>query len=190
MKINYPYKLNTESKQSTPVLKSRGMMLENSLNITNEFYLLKNRANIHKKPTPVQVVKVSYPERSKAKIIEAYYKIPSTTDYNGIYNGKYIDFEAKETVNSSFYFKHIYEHQVKHLLSIDELGGIAFVIIYFKKFNEIYIIDIKEFNKYYSNKDVKCISIDLAKEIGILCEQSYTPPIDYLKAIDKYYFNK
>jgi len=188
MKINYPYKINKEQNIKSTTMKSRGMLLENSLNMSNEYYLLKNKANIHKKPTPIQVVRVDYPDRTKAKIVEAYYKIPSTTDYNGIYNGKYIDFEAKETSNSSFYFKHIYEHQVKHLLSVNDLGGIAFVIIYFKKYNEIYIIDIKDFNKYYSDSTIKCINIDLARTIGFLCVQSYTPPIDYLKAVDSKYF--
>ena len=34
-------------------------------------------------------MKVDYPNRSHAKIVEAYYQTPSTTDYNGIYRGKY-----------------------------------------------------------------------------------------------------
>ena len=48
-------------------------------------------AVIHKKPTPVQIVNVHYPMRSKAVINEAYFRTPSTTDYNGIYNGHYLD---------------------------------------------------------------------------------------------------
>lgn len=190
MKINYPNKINQNNISHNKVVKSHGMALENSLNVSNEYYLLKGIANIHKKPTPVQVVKVNYPERSKAKIVEAYYKIPSTTDYNGIYKGKYIDFEAKETNNKSFYFKFIHEHQVKHLLSIDSMGGLGFVIIMFRTLNEIYIIDIKDFNKYYNDPVVKCLTIDKVREIGILCKQSYTPPIDYIEAIETLYFKK
>ena len=82
---------------------------------------------IYKKPTPVRIVKVDYPNRSHAKIVEAYYQTPSTTDYNGIYRGKYIDYEAKETQNLSFSFDHIFKHQVEHLKKVDEHGGIAFV---------------------------------------------------------------
>ena len=132
MAINYPTKKQTnEEIKKTHYFKSQGMTLENELNVSNEYYIKHNKANIHKKPTPIQVVRVDYPARNKAKIVEAYYKLPSTTDYNGIYRMKYIDYEAKETQNSAFYFKFIYEHQIDHLLKIDELGGIAFVIIYF-----------------------------------------------------------
>ncbi len=66
----------------------RGMSLEKDLNDSNAYYADCDRALIHKKPTPIQVVKVDYPARNSAKITEAYYKTPSTTDYNGIYRGR------------------------------------------------------------------------------------------------------
>lgn len=76
---------------------NRGMTLEADLNETNQYYLVNGIAVIHKKPTPVQIVNVDYPKRSAAVIKEAYFKQSSTTDYNGVYKGRYIDFEAKET---------------------------------------------------------------------------------------------
>ena len=49
-------------------------------------------------------------------INEAYFRTPSTTDYNGVYNGYYIDFEAKETKNkTSFPLNNIHAHQVEHM---------------------------------------------------------------------------
>lgn len=104
--VNYPNKKKNnhytsmiEGKHNTA---HRGMNLEEDINLTNEYYLSHDIAVIHKKPTPIQIVKVSYPERSSAKIVEAYFRTPSTTDYNGIYKGKYIDFEAKETKHYLF----------------------------------------------------------------------------------------
>ncbi|MER2115274.1 MAG: Holliday junction resolvase RecU, partial [Solibacillus isronensis] len=88
---------------------NRGKSLEDDLNETNMFYLHRNMANIHKKPVPIQIVKVDYPARSAAVIKEAYFRTPSTTDYNGVWNGYYIDFEAKETDSkTSFPLKNIH----------------------------------------------------------------------------------
>ena len=38
---------------------------------------------IHKKPLPIQIVRVDHPQRSRAKIVEAYFEQASTTDYSG-----------------------------------------------------------------------------------------------------------
>lgn len=188
--MKYPTPINN-IKRIDKAPKINGVIFENALNISNEYYRIHDIAIIYKKPTPVQIVKVDYPLRSKAKIVEAYYKTPSTTDYNGIYKGKYIDFEAKETNNLSFSFKHIFEHQLNHLVKVRKHNGIAFVIIYFKKVNEIYIIDIDIFYKLYLenlNSGVKSISLEKARQIGKLAPMGYTPPIDYLKTIDHIYF--
>lgn len=93
-----------------------GMSLEKDIEHSNTFYLKSDIAVIHKKPTPVQIVNVNYPKRSKAVINEAYFRTPSTTDYNGVYQGYYIDFEAKETKNkTSFPLNNIHDHQVEHM---------------------------------------------------------------------------
>ena len=108
------------------------MSLEEELNETNQYYLTHNIACVHKKPTPLQIVKVDYPARSAAVVKEAYFKQPSTTDYNGVYKGKYIDFEAKETKNkTSFPLQNFHLHQIEHMKQVVAHNGIAFVIIKF-----------------------------------------------------------
>ena len=91
--------------------KNRGMTLEGELNVTNEYYRDIDKAYIYKKPTPIKIVKTDYPSRDKAVIKEAYFTVPSTTDYNGLYKGYYIDFEAKETKNkTSFPLNNIHHY--------------------------------------------------------------------------------
>ena len=72
------------------------MTLESEINDSNKYYLEKDIAVIYKKPTPIKVVK-----QVNEKITDAYFEKPSTTDYSGLYKGKYIDFEAKETKNKT-----------------------------------------------------------------------------------------
>ena len=86
-----------------------------------KYYLDNNIAIIHKKPTPIKVSKVSYPNSYSVVIKEAFFEMPSTTDYNGIYKGKYIDFDAKEVKsNKSFNLSNIHKHQLEHLKKVGE----------------------------------------------------------------------
>ena len=66
---------------------NRGMTLENDINITNEYYMLKKKALIYKKPVPIKVLRVN---DTKTRIIDGFYEKKSTFDYSGIYNGKYL----------------------------------------------------------------------------------------------------
>ena len=90
--MNYPNAKSAKEVTHQKSFSNRGMSLEKDINQSNTYYLDEDKAVIHKKPTPVTIVKVDYPARNKAKITEAYYAESSTTDYNGIYKGKYIDF--------------------------------------------------------------------------------------------------
>lgn len=183
--INYPNKKNSFSS-TLKVYANRGMNLEDAINITNEYYLDKGIAVVHKKPTPIQIVKIDY--ANGARICDAYFKSPSTTDYNGVYKGKYLDFEAKETQNkTSFPFHNIGEHQLKHLENVLKQGAIAFLIISFSKLNEIYFLDANIVLNYYHSEDRKSIPYNYIKEKGHLIKQGYFTRVDYIEIIDKYY---
>ena len=88
--MNYPNGIQKNSTNNIINYGNRGMVLEDDLNITNEYYREGDIAIIYKKPTPITIHKVNYKSRDNAFIEKASFKIPSTTDYNGIYKGKYI----------------------------------------------------------------------------------------------------
>lgn len=187
--INYPNKKQNHQRKISSSA-NRGMNFEKMINQTNEFYLNNDIAIIHKKPIPIQIVKVDYQKRSAAKIVEAYYKLPSTTDYNGLYKGKYIDFEAKETKNkTSFPIKNIHQHQVNHLQQCLDHGGIAFIIIYFSTLDRIFLLDASHVIQYYkrSKSNRKSITLAEIENNGHEINQGYRKPVDYLKVIDTYY---
>lgn len=169
----------------------RGMTLEKDLDRTNQFYLESKKAVIHKKPTPVQIVNVDYPSRNKAKITEAYFKVPSTSDYNGIYKGRYIDFEAKETRNKTrFPFINIHAHQVEHMRQCHISGGIVFLIIKFTVHDEVFLYPFEHFVKHWDhflNNGRKSITYEDIKNESIILPMKYNPRYDYLAAVDEFY---
>ena len=182
--INYPNKkiINNKEKISNT---NRGMILEDKINASNKYYKDNNIAIIYKKPIPIQVVEVQYPKRSKALISKAYYKVPSTTDYNGIYKGYYIDFEAKQTRNkTSFPISNIHTHQLDHLEKIYEHKGISFVIIEFVSYNECYLLDSSKMIKYIKYMQRKSLPYNWIKDNGILILANAYINLDYIKAID------
>lgn len=167
---------------------NRGMNLENDLNMTNEYYLNNDIAVIYKKPTPITINKVDYPSRKDAVIKEAHFKIPSTTDYNGIYKGRYIDFEAKETAKTAFPLANIHNHQIAHLKRIVNHGGIGFIIVSFTKKDKIFLLNGTDFFNFIDNNDKKSIPISYFEEHGYIINYNFNPRLDYLKIINQIYF--
>ena len=191
--MNYPngIKKETNNKKQTTYdsnlsHKNRGMTLEYELNISNEYYREIDKAYIYKKPTPIKIVKVDYPSRDKTVIREAYFTVPSTTDYNGLYNGRYIDFEAKETQSkTAFALTNIHPHQIEHLRNIEKHNGIAFLIVRFTALNETYLLTTDKFLSYIEQTNRKSIPIDFFREEAYQIKDGYRPRVDYLKIVDK-----
>lgn len=187
--INYPNGKKAAGNSALKSAANRGMSLEEDLNITNDYYLELKKANIHKKPTPVQIVHVDYPKRTAAKITEAYFKVPSTTDYNGVYRGKAIDFEAKEcSSKTSFPFSSIHPHQIEHLDSVLYHGAIAFLIVRFNCFSETYLVEARKVIDQYRNSSKRSLPYSWFQKEGNLIPFKLNPPVDYLKIVDAIYF--
>ena len=181
---------NKKSKEDISASASnRGMNLENDINLSNEWYVDKGIALIAKRPTPINIVKVDYSKG--AKITDAYFEKQSTTDYNGVYKGRYLDFEAKNTKSkTSFPLSNIEKHQIEHLKRVIQHGGIAFFIIQFQSKNEVYLLDASFVIDFWENGDRKSIPYEVFKSDGVLIEQGYNPRLYYIDAVESKYFKK
>ncbi|MCX4365955.1 MAG: Holliday junction resolvase RecU [Bacilli bacterium] len=167
---------------------NRGMDLENLLNQSNEYYLETNRAVIYKKPTPITISEVKYGAKERV-ITKAYFRTPSTLDYNGIYRGLYIDYDAKETKNkTSFPLANLHEHQLLHIKRVIEHGGISFLIIYMN--NNFYYLDGKDIINFIEESDRKSIPFSYIEDKGFIIEQKIKPRLNYLDIIDQIYFKE
>lgn len=193
--MRYPngkqYNVETKKEKRTTrgILNAgnRGMNLESDINLSNEFYNEINKCLVTKRPTPINIVKVDYSRG--AKITDAYFEKQSTTDYNGVFQGKYLDFEAKSTQNkSSFPLSNITLHQIDHLKRVIKHGGIAFFIIEFTKLGEVYLLDASYVINFYEHAERKSIPYLTIKDNGILIKQGLRPRLDYLEAVIEKYF--
>ena len=161
---------------------NRGMELEELINETNEYYLEKDIALIYKKPTPIGIAKSSFNEFGRT-IEKAYFKEQSTLDYNGVYKGKYIEFDAKETKSrTSFPLANVHAHQIKHIRNVIRHDGIVFLII---KMNGLcYLLLGSDFINFIDNNERKSIPYEYISTKGFNLIEKYNPPLDYLKIID------
>ncbi|WLD91786.1 Holliday junction resolvase RecU [Alkalihalobacillus sp. AL-G] len=181
-----------KEKEGNRSFANRGMTFEDDINHSNLYYLQSGKAVIHKKPTPVQIVSVDYPKRSAAVIKEAYFKQPSTTDYNGVYRGKYIDFEAKETRNkTSFPLNNFHQHQIEHMRQVTKQDGICFILARFKTTQEDFLLKASDLFQFWEQQQQggrKSIPKAFFEEKAPSIQLGYNPRIDYLEIIDKLFF--
>ncbi|GAB6706480.1 Holliday junction resolvase RecU [Streptococcus uberis] len=193
--VNYPHQLKGKktnptpfkTKKSTVDFANRGMSFEAAINATNDYYLSRGIAVIHKKPTPIQIVKVDYPKRSRAKIVEAYFRQASTTDYSGVYKGLYIDFEAKETrQKTAMPMKNFHLHQIEHMASVLDQKGICFVLLHFSTLKETYYLPAKALIDFFQiDKGNKSMPLDYIKKNGYEIIQGAFPQVPYLDIIEQ-----
>ncbi len=167
--------------------KNRGMFLEHIINDSNTYYLSIDRAIIYKKPTPIKVLGVSYRSKQTTLINKAVFSETSTLDYNGIYKGRYVEFDAKESKNkTSFPLDNIKAHQLVHIRNILNHGGIVFLIIFMN--NSFYLVPGEFLISFVDNNTRKSIPFSAIVENGYVIKEGYMPRLDYLNVLDKLYF--
>lgn len=183
--MNYPGGL-TKNYNKTINYSNRGLDLEDLINISNKYYLEIDKAVIYKKPTPIQIVESKFTANGR-EITKAFFSEPSTLDYNGIYKGKYIDFDAKVTKNkTSFPLENLHPHQYNHIERVIRHGGISFLII--RMNDKYYYLDGNDIINFINNNTRKSIPFSYIEDKGYVIKEKIQPRLDYLEVIDKLYF--
>lgn len=162
---------------------NRGMGLENDINETNKYYITYDIALIYKKPTPIRITKTDY---KSMRVTDGFFESPSTLDYNGVYKGYYIDFDAKETKSkTSFTINNIHNHQIEYIKKVLKHNGIVFLIVRFSLLNKDYVLKGEDLIKFINDNDRKSIPIEYFEKNCYKLEIKYAPRLDYIKIVDK-----
>ncbi len=144
-------------------------------------YQLGGVALINKRPTPVKVLK-----SKNGRVLNGFYEVKSTVDYDGVYKGRAIVFEAKSTENlGRFDLKNIAQHQLDYL----EKAEICFFLIEFSKDQVIFLVPASVIQSYVrmsqQPKGKKSIPRADFNIYGYLVEQTEHAPVDYLQYVDE-----
>lgn len=176
--------MSKRSGTSVSRLGKKGSKLEMLINMTNSEYFNGGIADVRKNPTPLKIGSVS------GKNVKAYLDKPTWLDYNGIYKGHALIFDAKETTIERFPLANIADHQYETMKSWHHHGAVAFLIVAFwlenKNEPEIYYLSYKQLASYWEHKDTggsKSIPIKYFRNhcIRIECRNGYT--LHYLLAL-------
>ncbi|WP_153465070.1 Holliday junction resolvase RecU [Sediminibacillus terrae] len=162
----------------------RGMSFENTITYANNVYLNKGVAVINKRPTPVKVTK-----SKGTRVLSGFFEEKSTVDFDGVYKGRAIYFEAKSTKNDTrFDLKNIHKHQVDYMYETQKAGALCFFLIEFRGAREVFLVPFDFIHHYVVNADRggrKSIPReDFNYYSAGLVEAKNGVPLDYLSIVE------
>ena len=164
----------------------RGSTFESMINISTEVYESKNLAIIQKIPTPITPISI---DKGKNAITLGYFDKKSTVDYMGVVQGVPVAFDAKETNRKNLPLQNIHAHQMEFMEKFESQQGIAFFLVSFTLYDEIYFLPFSALKKYWSSaKEGGRKSIPHADfgEIAIKIGSGKGVMVHYLEALRKY----
>ncbi|MBJ8054897.1 Holliday junction resolvase RecU [Bacillus cereus] len=164
---------------------NRGMAFEKLINLSNEMYQRGGVALINKCPTPVKVLK-----SAGGRVLNGFYEAKSTVDYDGVYKGRAVAFEAKSTQSlTRFDLSNIAQHQLDYLEKAEKMGAVCFFLIEFSKDQTVFLVPASVVQSYvrmsHQPNGKKSISRADFDVYGYLVEQTERAPVDYLQYIDE-----
>lgn len=161
----------------------RGQAFERLLDYTNQIYKSKGIALINKRPTPVKVVK-----SKGTRVLNGFYEAKSTVDYDGVYNGRAIVFEAKTTKQQSLPLRMIADHQARYLDQAEKQGALSFLIVEMRAIKEVFLVTNDMLQKYIKNAREggrKSIPLRDLEVYAFLVESQNGVPLDYISVVDR-----
>ena len=180
MRTQRTFKPRVKSRQG-----KRGNGLERIIDMTNNQYRNSGIADVRKVPTPVQITE------NKGKEIVGRLEKATWVDYSGVYQGKAIIFDAKETSQGRFPISKLADHQYSLLESWHKNGAIAFLIVHFTVEDKYYYLPFEVLERAWERaktsekraKGTKSITLAEFKEHAIEIKSEKGFVLHYLKAV-------
>lgn len=157
---------------------NRGRALEEMVQMTLDGYRKRGIAVIHKIPTPWVV------RRKRGLITGAFPAKKSSVDFFGVWRGRAVAFDAKETSEKSrFPLKSVPDHQLTFLSDWERAGGMAGVLVWFRRARRIFWVPAKTLTRAREAGKKSLALGELASGAGTEIPEGL--PLDLEKAWEK-----
>ena len=163
------------------VYANRGKKLESIIDATNKQYMIDGVADVRKIPTPVKIIS------NKAGRVSGHVEKGTWVDYSGVYNGKAIIFDAKQTSGKSLPLANIHRQQYELLKSWNQKGAVAFLLVHFTEIDTYYYLGFETLRWAYERSESngrKSISLKEFEEKSIKIDRSDYYNLNYLKYVN------
>lgn len=126
-------------------MKAKGDELEKHVLKAGAVYEFEGRARIEKTNPAIRI------KSRKGRSITGRLDGKGTVDFKGcLRNGRHFAFDAKESAGASFPLKNVAEHQIIDLKATEEYAGIAFLLVYMRRYRAVYCVSLPDI--YYTEK--------------------------------------
>ncbi|MCQ3908256.1 MAG: Holliday junction resolvase RecU [Mycoplasmoidaceae bacterium] len=155
-----------------------GMYIEQLVDRTIVYYQINNLGFLEKRQIPIKVLKHINETTIVAKLIAK-----AKVDYFGYLNNKYIEIECKQTKHDYFDISLIKSHQLSYLKYVSDNHCLAYVLIYFEKYNKVIAISYPKLMLAKKIAKKNALPFKLVAEQGIELEIIYPGILDLKKLL-------
>lgn len=154
---------------------NRGKQLELIIDKQNKLYINRNIAYVRKVPTNVRILRTHHNGTLSGHLMEGEF-----CDYVGVYKGRAVEFDAKQTKGKSLPFGNIRDNQEAALKKVHELGGYAFIVVWFSELDRYFRLSWESYEHIKSNTTRKSLSLKHFEDYGHEIKAGKNGVLDYL----------
>ncbi|WP_353289895.1 Holliday junction resolvase RecU [Ureaplasma ceti] len=155
------------------------MYLETIINNSIKHYENHKIALFRKQPVPIRIRSVHNLE------VTGYLESKCDVDYYGVYQGRFIALEAKQTSQDFFSYHQLLPHQIEYLQLVQHMQGLSYLIIFFQKTEHFYLVSfLRLWAVFQDNSHSKRIYETELKQISQPLELYFPGWLDFIKKIE------
>ena len=192
--VNYPHNLirqkvssvQKQTKQNKVDFANRGMSFEAAINATNDYYLSRQIAVIHKNLLLSKLSKLitlsAVGQKSLKHTLDKLQRLTIAAFIKDIM----LILKQKKPGKNSYAHENFHLHQIEHMACVLHQKGICFVLLHFSTLKETYYLPAQALISFYQiDNGSKSMPIDYIRKNGFKVAFGAFPQVPYLNIIEQ-----